>query len=92
MKHQWQPYASNDMATVMSDPQRKCTNCGAIQTHEPTGTWMRIGRRRWMPLTGKCSGVIADLRVAVAADKKRRATKARELRRRRTLPRKRPPC
>lgn len=55
MAHKWEPHYYHD-GRDMGDPRRICLNCGIIQWHEGQGYWMRIGRRLWRPLAGKCKG------------------------------------
>ena len=54
MAHEWINNNSEDARRLMEEERRKCTRCGAEQTYTSTGTWMRIGTRRWEPLAGQC--------------------------------------
>lgn len=54
MAHQWEDNNSEGFQRIMEDEKRKCSKCQAEQTLVSTGTWMRIGRRRWEPLVGRC--------------------------------------
>lgn len=56
MKHNWIDNNSKDYNRILEDKMRKCINCGEEQVFVSTGTWMRIGQRRWEPLVGKCKG------------------------------------
>lgn len=57
MKHDWKPYADPGKTlaqSFISEPARRCANCGAIQQHETEYVWMRVFARRWRPLVGRC--------------------------------------
>lgn len=58
MKHDWEPVHKNvqDVCNRGWDPERKCKNCGAVQTREDQTLWMRIVGYRWLPLVGRCKG------------------------------------
>lgn len=57
MKHNWEPYydpAKSNAEIFISEPQRKCQNCGVIQTRITEHLWMRVTGYKWRPLAGRC--------------------------------------
>jgi len=55
MKHDWNYARPNTLELLVLEPFRKCRNCEAEQQlDDGDGTWMRVGRRRWYPLVGRC--------------------------------------
>lgn len=58
MKHDWQPYVPDDWGPgqqLLSEPMRRCSTCGAVQQRYTEHQWMRVHRRRWLPLVGRCT-------------------------------------
>jgi len=63
MRHAWKPYSEKGLGSpdhrmqqLSGDVMRRCAACGAVQQYLGTGDWMRVGRRRWLPLAGRCAG------------------------------------
>lgn len=59
MKHQWEDVSARSVAEVCKygwDKRRRCKLCGVVQSHQDEQLWMRIVRRRWLPLVGRCKG------------------------------------
>ena len=58
MAHKWEDYDDPEMSPAqrfISEPKRRCACCGFIQERQ-TDTWyMRIERRYWRPLAGRCT-------------------------------------
>ena len=57
MKHKWEEHRPPGMSNAelfMSEPRRKCANCGKVQELYREHSWGRIVRRTWVPLAGRC--------------------------------------
>lgn len=53
MRHEWKRWDDPEKTFAqkfMSGPQRRCDNCGAVQTKNAKHEWMRVVGYRWWPL------------------------------------------
>lgn len=56
VKHEWVDNREG-IDQLTKEEQRRCVNCGAVQTLEREYWYMRVVSRRWMPLVGRCKKV-----------------------------------
>jgi len=57
MAHKWEPYHPpgwSNAQLFMSEPVRRCANCGKVQHRETQTAWMRVTGYLWRPLAGRC--------------------------------------
>mgnify|MGYP000039936664 CR=1 FL=1 len=57
MAHKWEAYVPSGTTQVdqlVSDPSRRCTQCGVVQQRETETAWMRVTGYKWRPLAGRC--------------------------------------
>ena len=57
--HDWEEITlatkENPFADMAHRGARRCNKCGAQQTKQPDGQWLRVGKYRWEPLVGRCN-------------------------------------
>ena len=57
MAHKWETHKPPGMSNAhlfMSEPFRRCTNCGKVQQLYRDQLWGRVVSRQWLPLAGRC--------------------------------------
>jgi hypothetical protein len=61
-RHEWRQVTHRNAADAYRiGEQRRCRNCGVLQTREAEQEWMRVVARRWVPLVGRCKGYPAGI-------------------------------
>jgi hypothetical protein len=57
MAHKWEahrPPNKSNAELFMSEPYRRCSNCGKVQQRYTETLWMRVTGYKWLPLAGRC--------------------------------------